>query len=215
MSFINIPAEFEARQEVSLIDSSVMPYAAIPDSLTNSSAKRRREFIAGRLCANRAVARLGSEQAVGMGSDRLPIWPEGIVGSISHSDSLACAVACKAGHCRSIGIDTEPIVAKQTANEIAELVFRDEEEKLLRSIAKTTEELLTITFSVKESVYKCLFPIYEIPFDFQDVQLKPLTYNQLEVTVSADRFPTLSPPTIIARYSNDEQNVFSAAWITN
>ena len=46
---------------------------------------RRAEFAAGRRAAHRAMERLGVPAApVAMGSDRAPVWPPGVIGSISH-----------------------------------------------------------------------------------------------------------------------------------
>ena len=56
---------------------------------------RRRDFAAGRHCARRALARLvGSPEPILSGPDREPVWPQGIVGSITHCDGYrAAAVA--------------------------------------------------------------------------------------------------------------------------
>ena len=53
--------------------------------------QRRREFFAGRLAAHRAMEALGHlPEPVPMGQDRAPVWPQGLVGSISHGAG-ACA----------------------------------------------------------------------------------------------------------------------------
>ncbi|MEV4420566.1 hypothetical protein AB0L40_11415 [Patulibacter sp. NPDC049589] len=46
---------------------------------------RRREFVTGRACAHRALAALGVPVVPIMsGPNREPLWPEGVVGSITH-----------------------------------------------------------------------------------------------------------------------------------
>ena len=61
-------------------------------AIDHAVPKRRREFTAGRTAARRACARLGVwAGALPVAADRTPVWPEGVVGSISHSD-LSCAV---------------------------------------------------------------------------------------------------------------------------
>lgn len=55
----------------------------------------RCEFVTGRACARRALARLGVEPVPVPSGDRgEPFWPDGIVGSITHCDEYrACAAA--------------------------------------------------------------------------------------------------------------------------
>ena len=72
--------------------------------------KRRREFMAGRTCARRAMVALGEQAApIPQGKDRAPIWPQGVVGSITHTDTrCAVAVARVADGFCSLGLDIEP-----------------------------------------------------------------------------------------------------------
>ena len=56
--------------------------------------ERRNEFIAGRHCAREALARIGvSSCALPPDKNRAPQWPEGVIGSISHTGGLCCSVA--------------------------------------------------------------------------------------------------------------------------
>jgi len=55
--------------------------------------KRQREFAAGRMAARQAMAQIGKTPApIPVNTDRSPHWPEGVVGSISHSLEIAVAV---------------------------------------------------------------------------------------------------------------------------
>ncbi|MEI8635195.1 hypothetical protein P4S72_30355 [Vibrio sp. PP-XX7] len=66
----------------------------LPDTLHRAVLKRKCEFLAGRLCAKRAMAECGinAETTLGIGEHREPLWPEGVIGSISHCDTQAVAV---------------------------------------------------------------------------------------------------------------------------
>ncbi len=77
-------------------------------ALRNAVAKRRREFVAGRVLARRAMAVLGfPQEPVLVGARRAPIWPAGLIGSISHT-ATGCAVALTPDrYFRSIGLDVE------------------------------------------------------------------------------------------------------------
>lgn len=70
--------------------------------------KRRREFTTGRACARLALERLGiGAVAIPNGERGEPLWPSGVVGSITHCRGYCgCAVA-KAGDVVVVGIDAE------------------------------------------------------------------------------------------------------------
>jgi 4'-phosphopantetheinyl transferase EntD len=67
---------------------------------------RRREFLAGRLAAQAALARLGERGLVGR-RGHAPVWPPGFCGSISHSGGFAVAVAASTRRWRALGVDLE------------------------------------------------------------------------------------------------------------
>ncbi|MFL5884840.1 MAG: 4'-phosphopantetheinyl transferase, partial [Thermoleophilaceae bacterium] len=69
-------------------------------------AKRRNEFVTGRALARRALSTLGvAPVAIGRGARGQPLWPGGIVGSITHCRGYrACAVA-RFDEIASVGID--------------------------------------------------------------------------------------------------------------
>jgi len=67
---------------------------------------RRREFIAGRLAAQAALARLG-ESGLLERRGHAPVWPPGFCGSISHSGGIAVAVAASTRCWRALGVDLE------------------------------------------------------------------------------------------------------------
>src|SRR5947207_7559339 len=82
--------------------------------------KRRREFAAGRACARLALERLGrSNGPVLRGSNREPVWPDGVVGSITHTAGYCAAAVTEASCVLGLGIDAEanqalsPLVAER------------------------------------------------------------------------------------------------------
>ena len=71
-------------------------------------AKRRREVTNARTCARRALAGLGiAETAIPRGPKGQPIWPTGVVGSITHTTGYVAAAVAHAAKVRSIGVDAE------------------------------------------------------------------------------------------------------------
>ena len=84
--------------EVAVYFSPALPANAIllaaeSDCIGDMVEKRRLEFTHGRYCAHQAMQLLGmSVVAIPKGTDRAPVWPDGIIGSISHSGDTAAAV---------------------------------------------------------------------------------------------------------------------------
>jgi 4'-phosphopantetheinyl transferase EntD len=77
--------------------------------IAKAVAKRRFEFATGRACARQALAQLGvAPLALVSGPDRAPLWPAGVVGSISHTDRWCAAAVARARDVAALGIDLEP-----------------------------------------------------------------------------------------------------------
>ena len=72
----------------------------------NVAPKRKREFRAGRAAARAALEACGlSPQPILRDKARRPIWPPGFVGSISHTDHLAAAIAGDQSAFAGLGLD--------------------------------------------------------------------------------------------------------------
>ena len=165
----------------------------IPPQLARAVPTRRLEFLAGRLCAQRALQLAGfsGTPEVGIGEHRAPVWPSGYVGSIAHGSGTAWAVVAPRAQYRVLGIDLEIVVSPATALELTASVLRPEERVLARTADIGFEQFLSLAFSAKESLYKCLNPITRVAFDFQDVEVVELTLstNLLRVALRADLSP--------------------------
>jgi 4'-phosphopantetheinyl transferase EntD len=89
---------------------------AIPDlfpveqQLTaGASEQRRREFAEARACAREALQRLGVQAGpIPATPDGAPVWPDGVVGSITHKGGYRAAVVALGSDFAGIGIDAEP-----------------------------------------------------------------------------------------------------------
>ena len=76
----------------------------------SASYKRKFEFSTGRWCAKQVLNSEGIQNfPVLSGENREPIWPDNIVGSISHCKDLCGAVIAKSNNVDSIGFDIENI----------------------------------------------------------------------------------------------------------
>lgn len=147
-------------------------------------AKREREFLAGRRCAAKLLSERGVYRPVGVNADRSPNWPDGIVGSISHSERWTVACVASEGVTRSVGVDTEPIVSPDTRKLIAHDIATAAELGLLQSLALDSESALTLIFSAKESFYKCWYPINNRFLEFLDVAVVGVNESSLRLRLA-------------------------------
>ncbi len=130
-----------------------------PVSLNNSVDKRKSEFLAGRYACKNALQRLGLNNSnVGIGQHRCPIWPAGVRGSISHTSTIALCVVSDSLRIENIGIDHEQWLSPSSADKLMSHIISKNEKSYLLGKSLPFNELLTITFSAKESLFKALYP---------------------------------------------------------
>jgi 4'-phosphopantetheinyl transferase EntD len=137
--------------------------------VANAIGKRRAEFTTVRTCARIALGRLGLPPAPLLsGPKREPLWPAGIVGSITHCDGYRAAAVARSSQLASIGIDAEPHEALPAG--ILERVTVPAERLRLQALPPGVhwDRLL---FSAKESVYKTWFPLAGRWLGFEDADL--------------------------------------------
>jgi len=151
--------------------SAPIPFAAEEDVVARACPRRRREFATGRACARRALIDLGlAPVAIPKGSKGEPIWPRGVVGSITHCRGLRAAAVARSAAVASLGIDAEPNAPLPRG--VFERVAHGGE----RELAGTAElgrgepvHLDRLLFSAKESVYKAWFQLRPRWLGFEDV----------------------------------------------
>ncbi|MBU0678361.1 MAG: 4'-phosphopantetheinyl transferase superfamily protein [Verrucomicrobia bacterium] len=133
--------------------------------------KRKREFATGRHCARKSLEQLGvMPAALGMNAEGDPVWPENIVGSISHCKHICGSAIASRDFAEGIGLDIEHTT--RMTPQIARRILTDEEVEWIDArSAESREDWMTLAFSAKESVYKCLYPIIRQFFGFDAATL--------------------------------------------
>lgn len=134
--------------------------------------KRRREFATGRACARGALARLGLPAApIPSGERGEPLWPDGVVGSITHCDGYRAGAVARSAELLTIGIDAEPNLPLPDG--VLGDVARAEERPRLAELSISRPEIHwdRLLFSAKESVYKAWFPLARRWLGFEDATL--------------------------------------------
>jgi 4'-phosphopantetheinyl transferase EntD len=134
--------------------------------------KRRREYTTTRHCARLALARLGlPPTAIGSGGNREPLWPDGVVGSMTHCDGYRAAAVARSGSVAGVGVDAEPHAPLPEG--VFDTIARPDEVPMLAALAAAQPEVSwdRLLFSAKESVYKAWFPVAGRWLGFGDASL--------------------------------------------
>ena len=132
--------------------------------------RRQREFALGRACARRALAALGRPAVtVPVGARREPLWPPGVVGSLTHCATYGAAAVSDSASILALGIDAE--VHAPLSERVIAKICTASERHWLRDAPATGIHWPTLIFSAKESVYKAWFPVTRQWLGFLDVDL--------------------------------------------
>lgn len=148
-----------------------------PASIQRSVAKRQAEFLAGRLCARAALQTLGWQgpaQAMvpAIGEDRAPVWPAGICGAISHGGGWAGAVVARQEAWRGLGMDMECLLKAERALHLhREILTAAERARMALHAPEQVSLIVTLTFSLKESLFKALYPLVLKRFYFEHAEV--------------------------------------------
>jgi len=166
----------EAGQLASLKAAGIV----LPDSLGKAVLKRQVEFAAGRLCARLALQKQGyaGTDTLAIGEHRAPLWPSGYIGSISHGDGQAIAVAAASGEWRALGIDIESMLSYEAAQPLVAHLMTAAEQAIGDAAGLPLERWLGLVFSAKESLFKALYPMVGRYFDFLDAEVCELDEAQ-------------------------------------
>jgi len=141
----------------------------------NAVEKRQREFSTGRWLARHALAVVGIERfdlLPGLG--RQPIWPNNIVGSITHTEKYAAVAVTTNAYYRGLGIDLES--TERLERDLIPKVLLPSEQEYYKDIDAT------LIFSAKESCYKLLYPLIGEFVDFLDIEIH---LNEVQNTFKA------------------------------
>jgi 4'-phosphopantetheinyl transferase EntD len=149
--------------------ADVMLFPEEQRAVERAVEKRRLEFTTARMCARAALRELGvAPVPIPTGERGEPLWPAGVLGSITHCDGYR---ACAVGHSSevvTVGIDAEPNAALPVG--LLGDIARPEELPSLRLLQSERPEIHwdRLLFSAKESVYKAWFPLAKRWLGFED-----------------------------------------------
>ena len=142
--------------------------------------KRQCEYLAGRFCANEGLNQLEHKLAieiankeVATGKNREPLWPQGVLGAISHSSRFAMAIVAQdKGAYLGVGIDIEEEMTEDLACDVSGQIMSEKEKRLNNKFdGFDNKSFVTLIFSAKESIFKALYPSVGEYFGFEACEL--------------------------------------------
>ena len=143
--------------------------------------KRKKEYLKSRELAHSLFSEIGISDFILLNDDkRAPIWPSGIVGSISHSSGFAI-VAISKDH-KSIGIDLEKIMSDERSEKLKDQFLTEEEIKINQLDFNLFS---TIVFSAKESLFKLIYPLCREYFGFHSAKIREITDSGFSIELKS------------------------------
>ncbi|ADZ92049.1 4'-phosphopantetheinyl transferase family protein [Marinomonas mediterranea] len=214
---ISIPVSYFPFQTALLREYETSFFGQLPADYGKWVAKRKVSFLAGRLAVQQLLTHLDlPNMAVLKAEDGSPIWPNGWKGSIAHANDQAIASVLPAqsvaeSRLQGLGLDVENLDKTEIVLETQKMIAVEREVSLLESVGYDKAVALLMIFSIKESVFKAVYPKYGVYFDFLDAELVSVNRSEeWEVRLTrtlSETFPAGFPLTVKAWV--EESRVYS------
>ena len=139
-------------------------------AFATSVTKVQRASGAARIVARELMRRAGvAPLPVVKSTGGMPIWPDGIVGSLAHDATVAVAALARRADYLSVGVDIEP--AEPLASDLLEMVATPTERAATHNAPFQGQLQGRLLFSIKEAVYKAAYPLDRVFLDHHDVEV--------------------------------------------
>ena len=140
--------------------------------VASAVAERQQEFAAGRACARLLLAQFGIRGfALRAADDRQPLWPEALVGSITHTEHFCAVVVAEKTGLSGVGIDSE--ISGRVKSELWKRILTAAERAWLDTLEVSQQAAAaTLIFSAKEAFYKSQYPLMRQKLHFQDATIE-------------------------------------------
>lgn len=176
--------------------------------LVDASLVRKRQFLSGRMAAHKALEKLGMHDVCVRRSETgAPIWPNGTCGSLSHTETQACAVVGLTEQYASIGLDIEPISSISALAELRCQFLSSEED------SKLSDRDALLAFSAKEALYKLLSPLTHQYFGFEAAEVSHISSDEVTLSLRCQVGAYASKAPFAVRYAFFEGHVVTLVFI--
>lgn len=142
------------------------------ECVSHCAEKRILDFTAGRLCARLVLEELGiSGFPLLAAEEGPPLWPAGVIGSITHTDGYSAAVVTRSGKYSGLGLDAERFAA--VGEEVWPLICTPGELARLESLPVGRRPAEAgLVFAAKEAFFKCQYPLAREWIEFEEVEVE-------------------------------------------
>jgi 4'-phosphopantetheinyl transferase EntD len=180
-------------------------------SIARAVPHRQREYQAGRAAARAALRQLGiAEFDLLPGESREPIWPEGVVGSLTHAAGYCAAAVARKSNVRALGIDVEAEAALQP-DLVDRICSSAERHQLDHLDGRPGGVWAKLIFSAKEAFYKAYFPEVRRFLEFHDVRVEiDAVRGTFEVDLCGSVPPLLGETRVTGRFVISDSLIFTA-----
>jgi enterobactin synthetase component D len=183
----------------------------LPPAAARFAPSRLESFVMGRAAASSALRALGVEtrSALPIDARGAPVWPPGVVGSITHDGGLAACAVARDRDLRGVGIDLQRATSEDAAT-VA--LVADSAELALLDVAPAAARF-TLIFSSKESLYKCLVPTVGAFFGFEDARVVACDATCVRLRLARTLAPSLARgATFDVRWSSTDRVRTALEW---
>lgn len=183
-------------------------------AIANACPSRIAEFRAGRQCARLSFEQLGlAATAIPAGNARMPCWPSGVVGSISHTSRYAISAVTLSRGYSGIGVDVE--AAGELDASLIDVICGPAERASMRTMSPGQARLeAKAIFSIKESVFKCQFPLTGVWLEFTDIEVAFASNRaSFEATFLRDAGSFQQGHVVVGRVRETADYILSSAWM--
>ena len=152
--------------------------------IAGAGPARQAEYATVRHCAREALGRLGVPAApIGRAARGAPVWPPGVVGSMTHCRGFRAAAVARDSDLITLGIDAEP--ADRLREGVLARITRPDEAARVVALLEADPAVAwdRALFSVKESLFKAWYPLVQEGLDFREAEVTLHTDNRCDVSV--------------------------------
>jgi 4'-phosphopantetheinyl transferase EntD len=192
------------------------PIAGEPDGLwpeeiafvEKAVEKRRKEFACGRDFARRCFGVLGLPRGpIPANPDRSPRWPDGLVGSITHTDAYCAVAVARRTKVHALGIDVEA-VSRFRPELLPYVLSQQEMARNLQGLGpQARQRVAAVLFSAKEAFYKCVQTTIRLRDSAIELDQGSETF---QVRLPPSNFPSGTGEIFTGRYACDGERVATA-----
>ncbi len=183
-------ALFDESIAVAVTDPRSAHNRALPQEsgpMARMASIRQKAYTAGRSAAHSAMRELGHPVApVLMAPDRAPVWPRGLTGSISHSQTCCIAAIGHMDRVAALGVDVEE--DSDLDHDLLSTVCTVDERAWLSVLPQAQAGVMAkLIFSAKECAYKCQYSRSKTLFGFDTLCVTPAPVSgRFEATFLSD-----------------------------